>query len=167
MNWRTPVIKRSRIIRLRLGFVFLLQVSIILLSSCLSDTHGAELRSAFERYLTVLNEAQINLDTSHLPEVAISPRLDELVSGVEDRGKFTAIVSEEFKIEWVKVIRYTETEATIQVKYNYRPFSQDFKTGERTYGPTARWYWRIIEADLVQDKRVWKVKEITFVDWSG
>jgi hypothetical protein len=109
----------------------------------------------------------MSLDASHLSEVAVSPRLEAAVSGVEARENFTEIASEEFEIETVKVLSYADTEAVIEAKWNYRPFTQSFGTGERKYSPTNRWYWRVVKVTLVKDGDIWKVKEIEFVDWSG
>ena len=95
-----------------------------------------ELEEAFEGYLEVLHDAHITLDTSHLPEVAIDPRLANAIFGVEARREFTHIASEEFSLGRVSVLSYSDTEASAKIRWNYRRFTQDFETGERDYGPT-------------------------------
>jgi hypothetical protein len=109
----------------------------------------------------------MTLDTTHLPEVAVSPRLDAAITDVDSRKNFTEIASEEFAIDSVKVLNYTDTEAVIEVRWNYRPYTQNFEGGERKYSPTDRWYWRKVKVTLVKDGDIWKIKEIEFVDWSG
>jgi hypothetical protein len=126
-----------------------------------------ELEEAFERYLEVLHDAYATLDTSHLPEVAVDHRLASAIFDVEARREFTAIASEEFSVGHVRVLSYGDTEASAKIQWNYRPFSQDFETGERTYGPTERWYWRDVRVVFVREDGVWKVQAIYFLDWSG
>jgi hypothetical protein len=144
--------------------LFIIMVAVV---GCYSDPHEPELRSAFERYLTVLSEAYVTLDPTKLSEVAVSPRLDAAIDDIDSRKNFTEIASEEFQVESVKVLSYTDLEAVIEVRWNYRQYTQSFDGGERNYGPTDRWYWRIVKVTLVKDGDVWKVKEIEFVDWSG
>ncbi len=144
--------------------VLLIAVS---LASC-ADSRVEELQFAYEQYMSTLTQAQINLDSQQLSDVAVSPRLDEAIASVEDRKKFTAITSEEFKIDAVKLISYTAGEAVAEITLSYRDFVQDPVTGQREYSAlTDRWYWRIERVTFVKEDSVWKVKGNTFVDWGG
>jgi hypothetical protein len=126
------------------------------------------LEEAYEAYLTVLLDAQVKRDASHLPEVAVTPRLEAAVSGIEARESFTEIVGEEFQnIRILEVVQYSQFEAIVRLRYDYRAFAQDLNTGVRSYSPSGRWSWRMEKVVFVMHDGTWKVKEVHFIDWSG
>jgi hypothetical protein len=146
-----------------------------LLSACLflagcalfPHPHQEELKAAYERYAETWQEAELTLDTSRLSEVATGEVLEFAISSIERKANYTELLSEEFEIVWVQVLDYSPSRAVIEVKENYRPFSQDPKTGSRYYDPTGRWVWRILRVTLVQEDGTWKVQDFDFVSWSG
>lgn len=150
---------------------FKLLASLVVVASiqvgCTLGSHREELGESFNHYLIFLQEAQITLDTSSLAEVAEEPRLTAAITGVENRREFDVIASEEFRVGRVRVLSYSDTEASAEIRWHYRSFIQDFDTGERDYGPTERWYWRDVRVVFVRDDEVWKVAEIHVLDWSG
>lgn len=150
-----------------LHVLILLIVCAIALPGCAPDPHREELEEAFERYLAELNEAYFTLDTSELSQATTGDQLVYATVSVEAQRGFSVIEADEFDIAWVRVIDYSDAEAIIEVRTNYRQFYQDFETGERTYWPTDRWRWRVEQVTLVREDGVWKVSEIHFVEWSG
>lgn len=147
-------------------------LSFILLLACTASPHPQEaaLREAYERANRIALEAELSGDTSRLAEAFSNEKLKTVMKSIREKSQEdeSELLYEETEVEWVKVIEYHPPEAVIEVKYFYRTFSFDRKTGERTYYDNPYRYWRIWKMKMIQEDGAWKVDEaLEFVDWSG
>jgi len=128
--------------------------------------HHKELGVAYEHYLEIDSEAHLTLDTTRLSKVTTGEHLEREISLINSRKEAAQdrSSSKEVKVNWLWILEYDLHEATIRVKETYRTFSQDLLTGVRSYD---RCHYRIRDVLLEKEARIWKVKDLIFVDWSG
>jgi hypothetical protein len=129
--------------------------------------HREELKTACERYLKTVREAELTLDTSRFSEVTTGELLESSVSRIEERKANNVLASREFEIVSFRVLDYNPPSATIEVGENSRFFRQDPETGERDYGPTPdRWICTTFRVTLVQEEGTWKVQYLDdIIEW--
>jgi hypothetical protein len=150
-------------------FLFLTFFAISCRGSLL-DPNQQELREAFENSREVLAEARISLNTSHLSDVFTRENLPKITKAIDDLkvAEDDIFRAEEIEVAWVKVVSVNPPEAIIEVKYFYRPYTFNRKTGNITYDSEPHRYWRIVKYRMLKENNIWKVDEgLEFVDWSG
>lgn len=136
------------------------------------DPHEAELQAAYERSQTIITEARRTLDNSHLSEVYSQNVMEtverEFVIEKELAKEDPILMGEESETDWVHVLEYNPPNAIIEVKYFFRAYTYNRKTGEIKYYDQPRRYWRTIRVKMLQEDGVWKLDEVLeIVDWSG
>ena len=133
--------------------------------------HQEELEAIFTDILNTMTEAFATLDDSKLPDIMVDPVLSHTQELLDSRREWNHGGSTEYDLVSLKVLEYTGTEVTIEVRYDYRDFTQNLVTGERDYGlpPTGihstDWDWRIEEVILVKVGNRWKEKYARYIDW--
>jgi hypothetical protein len=149
-------------------------LGVLVLTSCSRNAsstphpHQAEIEAAVQQYFAVVTEAEEIMDEAKLDEVATGDLLAlhrNRIETYQDNPNELAIT--ETRNISVKILDYSPSKAVVEVRYDYRIFLRDLETGQRRYGPSAKWRWRIEELTLLNETGVWKVSEVEFVDWSG
>ena len=132
-----------------------------LLPSPTPHPHYEELRAAYEHYRATAREAVLNLDTSHLPEVATGERLKGLITGIEvskdNCARINELVYTDVQIISVEVEEYSPSQAVIVVKQFEKRIAQNCQTGTKIENPYTAKFCRVHRLTLVKEEGVWKV----------
>ncbi len=139
----------------------LLILTVFLLFGYFYNPASKELRRAYERFREEATQADINLDSTQLSQVATGEVLRGSIASIEQLKKFPEIrVSSEAEIGiYFRVLELEDEYARIKTNVSVRDFTQNPNTGERTYSSRyARYY--TIWAKMVKEEGVWKVSEI-------
>jgi hypothetical protein len=152
-----------------------LQTTLIILLACVSmfscswGAHSqlaSELRLAYERSQVILMDARINHDSTLLSEAFTQNNINVIENAweYENDSTFTA---PEITVIWLKVVEYDPPEAIVEVKYFYRGYEYNRKTGTMVYLDEPQKYWRIVRDRMRFEDEKWKLDEsLELVDWS-
>jgi hypothetical protein len=123
---------------------------------------------ATQRYLDVVYEAKLTMNPTQLSEVASGTILDLHESNISvHQENPDDLLIEETRIVSIRTLSYSALEAVVEVRYEYRDFTRNPETGERYYGRSARWQWRVERFTMPNEHGAWKVSDVEFIDWSG
>ena len=132
-----------------------------LLPSPTPHPHYEELRAAYEHYEATVREAELNLDTSRLSEVATGEELKGLITGIEvskdNCARINELVYTDVEILSVEVEEYNPSQATIKVKQFEKRIAQNCQTGARIENPYTAKFCRVYRLTLVKEEGVWKL----------
>lgn len=123
--------------------------------------HYEELRAAYEQYQATTAEAELNLDISHLSEVATGEELKGLITGIEvskdNCARISELVYTDVQILSVEAEEYNPSQAIIKVKQFEKRIAQNCQTGARIENPYTVRFCRVHRLTLVKEDGVWKV----------
>jgi hypothetical protein len=157
-------------------FIHVLFVAVwsTVLASCLvqaeptPNARQRELEGAVQKYLDTVYQAELNMDTTQLDEVATGSMLASHINRIDFyRDNPNEFVLEEIRNLKIEEIDFSGSQALVRVRYDYRQFSRDLTTGERNYGTSDNWHWRTEQFTMLVEDSVWKVSDTEFIDWSG
>lgn len=132
-----------------------------LLPSPTPHPHYEELRAAYEHFQVTATEAVLNLDTSHLSEVATGEELKGLITGIEvskdNCARINELVYTDVRIISVEIEEYNPSQATIKVKQFEKDIAQNCQTGARIEYPYTLRFCRVHRLTFVKEEGVWKL----------